>query len=275
MNDTSNDIIIIIVSATIVLLILLIFIISFLFIYKDRQMRNDAKMKSLEEKYNQETLKAQLEIQEQTMKNISEEIHDDVGQVLSLVVVNLSAIELGDPDSAALKIEGTTGLVKKAITDLRNLSKSLDTENIDKVGLSAFIRHELDLLDKTGKYKTFFRCEGSELRLDASREIVAYRIVQEGLNNVIRHAAATEVGIGMQFTPDHLSIEVSDNGKGFEYPGPGAAACRSNGAGLNNMRNRARLMDANIEITSHPSSGTRIRLTIPINARPMQMSKTV
>ena len=264
MQKDNTDIIIIIISATIALLILLTFIIVFMFIYKNRQARNDLELKGVEEKYNQEILKTQLEIREQTLKNISEEIHDNMGQVLSLVVLNLSSVEFEDPAAAASKVERSTHLVKKVITDLRNLSRSLDSENIVKVGLTTVIRYELEMLDKTGLYHTSFKQSGQEQRLAPSREIIVYRIVQESLNNVIRHARATEVEVGVLFSETQLTIVITDNGSGFDTASLGPGAVSGNGAGLKNMKNRALLIGANLSINSVPSYGTRITMTIPL-----------
>jgi two-component system NarL family sensor kinase len=126
--ETNYDIYVMIIGVTVVLLILICFIVSFLFIYKNRQVRHQMEVKGIQEKYNQEILKTQLEIKEQTLKNISEEIHDNVGQVLSLAVVNLSAIDFNDVSKAESRVESISVLVKKAVSDLRNLSKTLDNE---------------------------------------------------------------------------------------------------------------------------------------------------
>jgi len=272
MGTNNGDIILIIVSSTIVLLILLVFIIIFLFIYKKRQAMSRLEIKGITERYNHEILRTQLEIQEQTLKNISQEIHDNMGQVLSLVVLNLSSVECGDPIVAGAKIESSTNLVKKVIRDLRNLSRTLDADNMAKVGLPAIIRHELEMLDKTGAYRTSYTQTGPERRLDASREIVAYRIVQESLNNIIKHALATAVEIGLAFSDQQLVIEVADNGRGFDLADAGSATLQangsgmppSNGAGIKNMKSRAQLINAELAISSVPSTGTRIRLTLPL-----------
>ena len=151
-----------------------------------------------------------------------------MGQVLSLVVLNLSSVECADPIVAEAKIESSTNLVKKVITDLRNLSRTLDADNMAKVGLPAIIRHELELLDKTGAYRTSYTQTGPERRLDASREIVAYRIVQESLNNIIRACrVATAVEIGLAFSDQQLVIEVADNGRGIDPVDAGAATLAS------------------------------------------------
>lgn len=266
MMDSNNaDIYVMIVGITIVLLILAVFIVSFLFIYKNRQIRYKAEMESVKEKYNQEILKTQLEIKEQTLKNISEEIHDNVGQVLSLVVLSLSAIELEDRSKATVKIEQTTKLVEKAVADLRNLSKKLDSENIASMGLATIIRFEMDLLEKTGVYKTSLVVSGQEKRLNGEKEIVLYRIVQESLNNIIKHAMANFIKIGLSFSDSQLNIEIGDNGKGFENTGLNEKSIYANGAGIKNMKRRANLIGGTFNISSVPSRGTIISLTIPYN----------
>ncbi len=107
-------------------------------------------------------------------------------------------------------------------------------------------------------YRTSYTQTGPERRLDASREIVAYRIVQESLNNIIKHAVATAVEIGLAFSDQQLVIEVADNGRGFDPANAG------NGAGTKNMKSRAQLINAELAISSDPSAGTRIRLTLPL-----------
>jgi two-component system, NarL family, sensor kinase len=264
MGDSNNDIFIMIISVTVVLLILVVFIVSFLFIYKSRQVRHQAEIESVKEKYNQEILKTQLEIKEQTLKNISEEIHDNVGQVLSLVVLSLSAIELNDTAKAAAKIETTTKLVEKAVSDLRNLSKTLDAENIASVGLAAVIKFELDLLEKTGVYRTVLKVSGAEKKLNGSKEIVLYRIIQESLNNIIKHAKATAINIGLNFSDTALHIEITDDGKGFDTVNGDEKNMYRNGAGIKNMKKRATLIGGSLAIKSVPSVGTTISMMVPL-----------
>ncbi len=258
MTEDSRDIIIMIVSWTIVLLILLGFIISFIFLYKNRQAKHQREMEMITHVYNQEILRTQLEIREQTLKNIAQEIHDNVGQVLSLVVLNLSAIESGGP-----KIERITSLVEKAVTDLRNLSKTMDPENISTLGLADAIQFELDLLEKSGVHRTKFALTGTERKLNGSEEIVIYRIVQESLSNIIKHAKATEVIIDMEYTDDWFTLVVSDNGIGViqsQLPGNGMY---KTGAGIRNMKNRAELIGASLQFESEPGKGTSISLKLP------------
>ena len=239
MDGTDNDIFVMIISVTIVLLLLVIFIISFLFIYKNRQMRHHLELESVKEKYSREILTTQLEIKEQTLKNISEEIHDNLGQVLSLAVLNLSAIELHDAALAAKKIEDVTRLVEKVVGDLRNLSKTLDAENITRLELGTIIKAELEQLERTGLYQTNFKTSGEEKKIDNQRKIVLYRIIQESLTNIIKHARAKRVTVILDFTDSHVYLEIHDNGRGFDAAEKGAATIYKNGAGLNNMKKKS------------------------------------
>jgi len=252
-----------IISGTVVLIIVLCFLISFFISYKSRQEKHQMEVQAMKEKYDQEMLRTQLEIKEQTLKNISEEIHDNVGQILSLAILNLSAIELKDTEKAALKIESVTNLVKKSVSDLRDLSKALDPDNISNVGLASIIRFELEMLEKTGMYRTTFRVSGTEQRLTSAREIVIYRIVQESLNNIMKHAGASEVEVKLAFSDDRLVIGIRDDGKGFDPSLLDKGNVRQNGAGIRNMKNRALLIGAVLEVKSVPLKGTHILMTIP------------
>ena len=226
-------------------------------------MKNRVEMETVKEKYNQEILKSQLEIKEQTMKYISEEIHDNVGQVLSLVVLNLSGINLQDTAKAAAKIESITNLVEKAVADLRNLSKTLDGENIASLGLTAIIRFELDLLEKTGVYRTALKITGEEKRLEGSKELVLYRIIQEVLNNIIKHAKATVINIQVDYSDAQVEIGVADNGIGFDMGDKEKEVIYVGGAGLKNMEKRTKLIGGIFNIKSIASAGTTVSITIP------------
>jgi len=120
----------------------------------------------------------------------------------------------------------------------------------------------LDLLDKSGLYRTFFDCQGQEYRLEPSRETVVYRIVQESLNNVLKHARASEVRIVVAFGPDNLRIGISDNGMGFDVMQQGG-----DGAGLKNMKKRIALIGGSLNIASEAGAGTRLDLIVPVKTK--------
>ena len=265
MESNSNDIFIMIISVTIVLLILVVFIVSFLLIYQNRQLKHRVEMETVKEKFSNELLQTQLEIKEQTLKNISEEIHDNVGQVLSLVVLNLSSMEIDEHSAASVKLENSTRLVEKAVADLRNLSKTMDAERITSAGLVPIIQFELELIEKTGVYKTEFTNTGEERRLDGQKELILYRIIQEALNNIIKHAKASHINITLAFQPEQICIEITDDGLGFDTVKSLNEHIGKRGAGLSNIKRRMMLIGGFAEIRSS-SAGTTVSVSLPCSS---------
>ncbi len=140
----------------------------------------------------------------------------------------------------------------------------MDYENIGLLGFCASTRFELELLEKTGLYKTSFKIHGSETRLDTSKEIILYRILQESLNNIIKHASATAIEIIMTFSVDQLILQIKDNGKGFDLLSLEKENVLDKGAGIKNITKRAQLIQASLEIKPMPSYGTTILLIVPL-----------
>src|SRR5205085_390335 len=130
MGGNKEDILITLVAGTIVFLCLISFIIVFILLHKRRQKRNKIEKREIQMKFQQELLRTQLEIQEQTLKNISQEIHDNIGQGLTLAKLNLSLMNVNEPGSLITKIEDSKKLVAKAINDLRDIAKGLNSDNI-------------------------------------------------------------------------------------------------------------------------------------------------
>src|SRR5450432_1165390 len=130
------------------------------FLYRRRRLKWLQERQQLKLSYEQELLKARLEIQEQTFRNISQEIHDNIGQVLSLVKLNIYTMDIAQPALLEQKIEDSKNLVSKAIHDLRRLSRGLSMDYIADLGLPRAIEHELEMIKKSGEYETVFQSEG-------------------------------------------------------------------------------------------------------------------
>lgn len=217
-------------------------------------------------RYQKEIFNAQLEIQEQTFQHISQEIHDNIGQVLTLAKLNLNTISQELPGPSADKTLQAKQLVSKAIADLRNLSKSLNTDLVQDVGLYQAIQRELNLLSKTGQYTTSFDNVGAMFRFDKQKELILFRIFQELLNNIVNHSKATRVGVKTFYKPESFGFSVEDNGQGFD-------AGRMNsepgfGLGLRNMQRRALLIGAQFQIKSMPGKGTVATIELPLSTFP-------
>lgn len=201
----------------------------------------------------------ELETMQRTMKNISGEIHDNVGQILSLAKLTINSIEHGESKSSQEKLNTSSALIKKAIHDLRNLASILNSEGASNEGLVELIRKELIDLKQAGKHETEFVLEGEPYLLIHQLEL--FRIFQEALNNAIKHAEATKISVRTSFKPHRFEMQISDNGIGFDM----ATVKDSNhsGLGLRNIQNRAKMISGDVKIETGENCGTTILVTLP------------
>lgn len=250
------------VGATVIFLF--IFFAFFLFYRNVMRKRNEMFLneQKMKNEFQQTLLQTQLEIQEQTLKTISEEIHDNVGQVLSLAKLNLNTMDISKTAQLQGKIDSALAQVSKAINDLRDLSKSFNTDNISAIGLVRAVEYELDMIKKTGLHKTGFNVEGKIKRLEPQKELILFRIVQETLHNIIKHAAASSIWISARYSENDLELEIKDNGKGFDTAAAGDQDTGS-GLGIRNMNNRARLIGAEFNLSSIKDEGTSVAIVLP------------
>jgi two-component system, NarL family, sensor kinase len=249
-------------TGTVTLLPAVVFIIAFFFIYRRRHLRYLYEKQQLTLSFEQELLKTRLEIQEQTFRNISQEIHDNIGQVLSLAKLNISTMDISHPDNLIQKINDSEKLISKAIHDLRHLSHSLSTDYIADMGLTRAISYELEMIKKSGDYETVFLSDGSPYNLDRQKELIIFRIIQEVLNNIIKHAAAQKIIIYLLYRTEEFTLTITDNGKGFDLTPLNDNT--SFGLGIPNMHNRAQLIGSRFLISSTLDKGTSVTITVPV-----------
>ncbi|EOR93100.1 two-component sensor histidine kinase [Arcticibacter svalbardensis MN12-7] len=253
METNQRAIVISIVVASVIIVILAVFTILFfmLFIKKKRVLQHEKEIMKAE--FEQTLLQSQLEIQEQTLLNISQEIHDNIGQVLSLVSLNLNLLKSPDTE----KLATTTSLVEKAINDLRNLSKILNPERVMKIGLKEALELELHYLKKSGKYLTSMYVDRNFTEPDSDKTIILYRMSQEVLNNIMKHSGASEINVELTKCDQQTKISFRDNGTGFITD-----TNHSNGLGLQNIHKRASLINTMVDIDSKPGEGVNITFTL-------------
>ena len=220
-----------------------------------RHIIHQKEMFDLKTQYEQTILRSQLEIQEQTFRNISQEIHDNIGQVLSLIRINLNTLSAPSQEQ---KLNLMDELIGKAIGDLRNLSHSLDSDMIRNTGWVKAAERLLNDLQKTGTCKTTFVTEEKLPALSNEKSIILFRMIQEIINNIIKHARAKEIEFNAFREESCITINIKDNGKGFDR------ATVAAGAGLQNLEIRAKMIDANMYIHTEPGSGTCVIISVNI-----------
>ncbi len=247
-----------ILLGTIILVVLVSFIILLSYLFTARKNKFLKEKELMQSQFQQELLRTQLEIQEQTLKTISEEIHDNIGQVLSLAKLNLNTM----PNSGEQKIQDTKNLVSKAITDLRNLSHSMHGDIIAQLGLQQSIVNELRIIENTKTFATALKITGTVYKLHAQKEMVLFRMVQEALHNIVKHSAAANITVTLQYLPGTFTLTVADNGKGFDLT-PLNKTTDGHGMGIRSMHNRAKIIGATFNMSSTLGSGTVITIELP------------
>ena len=252
------------IGATTLFVFIFIFFVFFYSRVMERQNSMLLKEQKLRNEYEETILQTQLEIQEQTLKTISEEIHDNIGQALSLAKLKLNTLKYDQPDQLVEKINDSRELVSKAIRDLRDLSRSLNTDSIASMGLVRAIELELELFRKSG-FETTLYTEGEIRKMEPQQELILFRIVQESLNNIIKHAEARTIRVTALYTATELDVQVEDDGKGADPEQLDMEGNSFKSLGLRNMYNRARMIGGTFTIHSVPGNGTIIKLNIPIN----------
>lgn len=252
-----SDIIWVAIFGSIIFSFITFFIISFTIYFQKKKIQHVQEKANLKAQYDQEILKSQIEVQNATLQYLGKELHDNVGQLLSVARINLNVVE---ETTQEVENEGfvkqANELVEQSIQELRALSKSLDGDFVQDFGFQEMIIHELQRIRKTKKFETEILIQGQRYSLGYDREIVLFRITQEILNNALKHSGAKIVEVILNYSPTDFTLQIIDNGKGFDYSEVIKSELSQSGSGLRNIQRRATLIDFECEIISKISKGT-------------------
>ncbi len=254
--DNPQEGILLIATTTVMLIAFALTVLAVMIIYRRRKLQHDQEIKSMNEKFSRELLEAQIEVQRQTMQHIGTEIHDNVGQQLTLAFLRAQAIHATDPD-AETQIQSIGKIINGALADLRNLSRSLTDPNLLEKDMTQLIQLECAKIRSTKLCDINFN--GTAPAHDFSTEVKSFvlRILQEFLQNSIKHSKCTAIEIDLVNENNGVLLKAADNGIGF------VEAEKQAGMGLASMRKRATIIGADITIESEAHQGTRLKLFVP------------
>ncbi len=236
-------------------LIFILFVRYFRKLYKMRDERLQLEAQIAEEVNN-----ARNEIQQLTLNNISQEIHDNVGQLLSLAKMQLNLIAEATEKNPQL-IEETKENISKAMSDLRDLAKGMSSDRIRVLGLYDSVTQEAERISRAGSLSVEVSSEGERKEPDHQKQLVIFRVIQECFQNIIKHAQAAHVKVAFTYMPSACDISIQDDGKGFEF---NLERTATSGLGLMNIFNRVNLVGGVAKVNTAPGKGTQILLHIPI-----------
>ena len=242
----------------VVLILITTLVISFFIVFTRRKNKILIDKMKQQQAFEEELAQSQIETQEETLKNIGRELHDNVGQLLSFTNMQLSLISTLATDEIKGKVEDTKKVVSDTIAEVRSLSKSLNNDVISNFGLIKSLQNEENRINKLDTLKIDLNIQDGFAIQDKQHELILYRIIQEFISNSIKYSDAEKVEIKLQKSENHLNVYCSDNGKGFD------SSKIEPGSGLINMTNRAKLINSKFELKSSPGNGVELSLQYPL-----------
>ena len=264
MQDSNQEIIFVIAIGGVIGLLLVGFIIAILYFYQRRQQKQEREITNLKEQYQKELLNSQLEMQENTMKQIGQELHDNIKHQLLVVYTSLDFLPIDNTDPNFEILRETKQEINNIIKDIAQLSHSLHTDRILQIGLLDSLLLEAERLKKIKTLDVFYSCSVRNNYYDGQTSTFIFRMVQEILQNIFKHAKASEIKMDV-FDEDvtYFVIRIQDNGIGFKVSDK-LKQTKETGIGLTNIYNRAKLIGATIKIDSEIGKGTTVSLILPI-----------
>jgi two-component system NarL family sensor kinase len=262
--QTSNSIMLLITISAVLILLLASLTITLLYLYQKRHLAYQHQINLLKLDFQKNLLETQIEIQEQTFQDISREIHDNISLSLTLAKLNLNTLDWLDIESTYNSVKSSTVIIGSAITDLSNLSKSMNPEVIRHLGLLKAVKNEVERVQQLAHMNIQYEVIGEPVFMDCEKELVIFRIIQEAFNNVLKHAKAYKVLLHLNYNADTLDILIKDDGIGFIKEQLTVQTDVTH-SGINNMKTRAKLFGGNLLIDTQENKGTQILITVPYN----------
>jgi two-component system NarL family sensor kinase len=253
-------------SIQLLLFLGLIMTITFVAVFVFFQQKNRQNAKLLLETNRLEKLrfKAVIESEEKERKRIAEELHDGLGQLLSTAKMNVAslddAVALSDAEDKVV-FQTSLSLIDEAVSEVRNISHNLMPGALIKLGLIPAISDLVKKINTSGKMKIDFDYDTNFEKLNETSEIAIFRIVQEILNNSIKHSQAKNMTIELKKMGAEILLLITDNGIGLDV----SKIEKSKGIGWKNIHSRVAILNGVIDIQSIKNSGTKIRITLNIS----------
>ncbi|MBF8456321.1 hypothetical protein IV494_03920 [Kaistella sp. G5-32] len=247
------DFLLILTTFMILIVVLMMVAIYSVFIKKKSQLILTQKIK--EATFEQELANSQVEIKEQTLNYIGQELHDDLGQKLSVARLMTNKLSFSNESEKKEIANEINLLIGECIQDIRNLSKVFITKQVEHFGFVESLEREIFRIQRLQLLEVHYDVNNRDLEINSSHALILFRIIQECINNVIKHSKSKCIELIVIDAEDRICIKINDTGIGFN------AKREDNGSGLKNMISRAKIINAEFDINSADKNGTKVLIT--------------
>ncbi|MEO8516280.1 MAG: ATP-binding protein [Flavobacterium sp.] len=210
--------------------------------------------------FQSELTNSKIEIKEQTLTNVSRELHDNIGQILSVALMQMNILIEDENTYTKENLVNLKFLVNKSLNEIRMLSKLMNGDIVLKSSFIDAISDDLDRIKQLKKINCELNVSGTVQKINKEHQTIMYRIVQESISNILRHSHSETIDINILFAKNNCTIDIIDSGKGFDFKND------SKGNGLTNIQTRAELIGAQFKIYSELNKGSKITIDYPIKS---------
>lgn len=261
--ETAVDLYALIFGGTLALSLLVAGVVGFVLLYQRRVSEQELVVKQMELNMQQEVVYRTLDAVEDERKRVARDLHDEIGASLS--AMRLLVAQLNQVVPPSTEIDGLTSRFKTVIDDtidnIRRISNDLLPQGLAELGLTYALEGLCENTMALAEVDVLLHVE-QEAALPMRTSLIVYRLVQELLNNALKHAEASEIELKLTFSADQLQLQYIDNGKGFDFE----EAYRQRSFGLKNIETRAHMLQGSVEFYTRPQQGLQVTVRIPLTA---------
>lgn len=253
------------VAGILTMLLLAISIIFFFILYQRRLFAQQERLRQLELDNQKELLRTTIQAEESERKRIANDLHDSIGSLLSTTRLMINQLnQSSEPQGyQELKTEAT-GLIDETIATIRTITRNLSPPSLEQLGLIAAIEELCRRIRDLGGVHITFSYD-QNIRIEPHQEVALFRVIQELINNTLKHAEATEIYIRASFSPLELQLSYQDNGKGFDWTDRKEISRSTGGLGLASIEGRVNAINGSLQFKSQKNEGMSLMITTKIN----------
>ncbi len=237
---------IILIVSTLIIVLIVLFLVVLFTIFQQRKNKLLFEKAENKKRYEREIAETQIEIREETLRNISWELHDNIGQLLTLANIQM---QHASPENMGEISE----IITKSLKEVRALSKAINPDFINNIKLKKALEIEIERFNRLNYIDASLKIIGAEKEINQKHGIVIFRMLQEFFSNTIKHSKASKLEVLVRYKKEAIEINAQDNGVGFDM-----SRVKLKGIGLQNIKARAKLINAEAKFKSEPQKGTSL-----------------